>query len=412
MDKKYLWPLGFSATGLNAKLSYKKSRKDLAMFVSHLPANGAAVFTNSRVKAAPIIVTQQHLLESRGKVRAILVNSGSANAATGQQGIRNAKQSGKWVSEKLNIPVNQVWLASTGVIGPQIRLQKFKRGIGKITARINTKNVAEGHTAAEAIMTTDTHSKEAEVLFEIDGVPVRLWGCAKGSGMIHPDLRGPRGVLHATMLSFILTDAAVSSSVLQHALESVADKTFNCVSIDGDTSTNDFVGVMANGASGSPLIKHARGKNYKTLHSALLEVCDRLTNQIAMDGEGASRMIQIFVEKARTEKSARQMASVIASSPLVKTACHGADPNWGRVLMAMGRSGVPFDLRKVKIWIGDTLVCDKGAEINFSEAKVTEYMRGKRIIIRIHLGLGNKWSRYKTCDFTGQYVGINAGYRT
>jgi len=230
--------------------------------------------------------------------------------------------------------------------------------------------------------------------------------------MIHPVLVGPRGQLHATMLSFILTDADMTAPTLQRALEKIADKTFNCVSIDGDTSTNDFVGVMANGASGAPKIERTQGKHYQTFCSALQEICERLSTQIAMDGEGASRLVHIFVEGARSEVSARTMASVIASSPLVKTACHGADPNWGRILMAMGRSGVPFDLDKVRIWLGDYLVCHHGQEVPFSEEKVIHYLRHKRIVIRVNLGLGHKWSRYKTCDFTGQYVGINAGYRT
>jgi glutamate N-acetyltransferase/amino-acid N-acetyltransferase len=266
--------------------------------------------------------------------------------------------------------------------------------------------------AAEAIMTTDTVSKVASLTFSIGGVPVRIWGCAKGSGMIHPDLRGPRGELHATMLVFILTDALVRRSVMQHALERVTDKTFNCVSVDGDTSTNDFVTVIANGASGAPEIATERERNYKIFQSALHEICERLTTQIAMDGEGASRLVQIFVDGARSERSARQMASVIASSPLVKTACHGADPNWGRIIAAMGRSGVHFDPSRVRIWLGDMLVCKHGIEQPFSERDAIRYMQNKRIVVRVDLGLGKKWSHYKTCDFTGQYVGINAGYRT
>jgi glutamate N-acetyltransferase/amino-acid N-acetyltransferase len=230
--------------------------------------------------------------------------------------------------------------------------------------------------------------------------------------MIHPDLRGPRGQLHATMLVFILTDANVKSPILQRALEWVTDKTFNCVSIDGDTSTNDFVCVIANGASGAPEITTTKERNYKILRSALHEVCEKLTSYIAMDGEGASRLVHIFVENARSEKSARQMASVVASSPLVKTACHGADPNWGRILAAMGRSGVKFEPSRVKIWLGNMLVCQNGTEKPFSEAEAIRYLEKKKIVIRIDLGLGKKWSHYKTCDFTGQYVGINAGYRT
>jgi glutamate N-acetyltransferase/amino-acid N-acetyltransferase len=266
--------------------------------------------------------------------------------------------------------------------------------------------------AAEAIMTTDTRPKIAEITFDIGGVPVRMWGCTKGSGMIHPDLRGPRGQLHATMLTFNMTDAAVKTPVMQRALEWVVDKTFNCVSIDGDTSTNDFVSVIANGASGAPEITATQGAHYKTFRSALHQVCDHLTNEIALDGEGASKLVSIFVENARTEESARRMASVIASSPLVKTACHGADPNWGRVLAAMGRSGVKFDVSKVKIWLGGILVCKGGMEVPFDEKKTIKYLQQKQIVIRVNLGLGTQWSRYRTCDFTGQYVGINAGYRT
>lgn len=406
------WPLGFSATGLPAGLSRKKGKKDMALFVSHLPAHGAAVFTSNQAKAAPVILTEQHLLEARGRVRAIVVNSGSANAATGQEGLHDAKKTTQWTAETLRVPKEEVWVASTGVIGPRIDLRKYKKGLLKMVRRITSKPVQEGALAAEAILTTDTVSKIAGLTFQLDGVPVRIWGCAKGSGMIHPVLRGPRGALHATMLVFILTDANIKSPALQRALEKVTDKTFNCVSIDGDTSTNDFVGVMANGASGASEITTPRGPHFKVFYSALLEICERLTTEIALDGEGASRMVQIFVEGARTEKSARQMAAVIASSPLVKTACHGADPNWGRILAAMGRSGVRFDPHRVRIWFGDMLVCQNGQEAVFSEKEAIQYLRNKRIVIRVHLGLGRKWSRYKTCDFTGQYVGINAGYRT
>ncbi len=410
--KQHHWPLGFSASGVSAGVSYKKGKKDMALFVSHFPAHGAAMFTSNRVKAAPVVVTQNNLLETRGLVRAMLVNSGSANAATGHQGYKDAVLTAEWAAQSLRFPKNQIWLSSTGVIGPRLKLKNYKKGLGMLVNRLKAETVSQGALAAEAIMTTDTFPKIASMKFHLDGVPVTIWGCCKGSGMIHPVLRGPHGELHATMLSFILTDASIKSIPLQWALEWVADKTFNCVSIDGDTSTNDFMAVMANGASGAVEIKGRRTKNYHIFRDALHKVCDQLTDLIALDGEGASRLVQIFVEGARSEQSARTMGSVIASSPLVKTAVHGADPNWGRIIAAMGRSGVPFEPRKVKIWIGDTLVCKAGGEHPFSEQDVIRYMRNKRITIRVNLGLGHKKSQYRTCDFTGQYVGINAGYRT
>ena len=406
------WPLGFSATGLAAGLSKKKGKKDMALFLSHLPANGGAVFTNNQVKAAPVVLTHDRLIKTRGHVRAVVVNSGSANAATGGPGMKDAVISTGWLSDGLDLPRNEVWVASTGVIGTRIDLTKYKRGLSQLMARVKKGSVREGDLAAEAIMTTDTVPKKAEMTFRIDGVPVRIWGCVKGAGMIHPDMRGPRGQLHATMLGFILTDAALRPRIIQRALEWVADKTFNCVSVDGDTSTNDFVCVIANGASGAKEISSTEERAYFTFRSALHEVCERLTSQMAMDGEGASKMVQIFVESARTEFAARQMAAVIASSPLVKTACHGADPNWGRILAAMGRSGVKFEPSKVRIWLGDMLVCQRGVELPFDEAAAIAYLKKKRIVIRVDLGLGKRWSHYKTCDFTGQYVGINAGYRT
>lgn len=409
---KINWPLGFSATGLAAGLSKKKGKKDMALFVTHVAANGGAVFTNNQVKAAPIVLTHDRLVKTRGRVRAIVVNSGSANAATGAPGMKDAKACTSWVAKGLGIPQDEVWVASTGVIGTRINLSKYKKGLNRLVAQVKAGHVLEAPTAAEAIMTTDTVPKMADIVFNIDGVPVRMWGCAKGAGMIHPDMRGPRGQLHATMLVFILTDANIKSPLIQRALEWVADKTFNCVSVDGDTSTNDFVSVLANGASGAPEIHSMHNKNYITFRSALHEICERLTSQIAMDGEGASKMVNIFVEGARSEESARRMASVIASSPLVKTACHGADPNWGRILAAMGRSGVKFEPGRVKIWLGDMLVCEGGTEKLFSEPDAIRYLKNRRIVIRVNLGLGNKWSHYKTCDFTGQYVGINAGYRT
>ena len=406
------WPLGFSATGLSAGVAYKKKKKDMALFVSHVPASGAAVFTKSSVKAAPVLVSQEQLLKTRGRVRAIIVNSGSANAATGRPGLKDAWTAVGWAAEELGVPKDEVWISSTGVIGPRLRMAPYRKGLSAMIARIKKNPVPDGADAAEAILTTDTVPKIAECKFEIGGVPVRMWGCAKGSGMIHPVLVGPRGGLHATMLVFLMTDAAVAPNVLQRALERVTDRTYNCVSIDGDTSTNDFVALMANGASGAPAIAAPAGPHFRTFTSALLEVSEKLTTAIALDGEGASRMVQIFVSGARSSESARQMAAVIASSPLVKTACHGADPNWGRVLAAMGRSGVKFDLYKVKIWLGDILTFRNGREYPFSEAKAIQYLRNKRVVIRVDLGLGNRWSRYKTCDFTGQYVGINAGYRT
>lgn len=412
MTHHSFWPLGFSATGLSAGLSKKKNKKDMALFVSHFPANGGAVFTNNIVKAAPVVLTEERLIKTHGRVRAVVVNSGSANAATGHPGYQDAVQSTKWASEGLQVPTDEVWVASTGVIGTRINMDKYKAGLGRMVKQIKKGDLGEGHLAAEAILTTDTKVKIAGLTFNIGGVPVRIWGCAKGAGMIHPDMRGPRGQLHATMLVFILTDANLRTPVIQRALEWVADKTFNCVSVDGDTSTNDFVSVIANGASGAPAVATIKGKDYKTFRSALHEVCEKLTTYIAMDGEGASRLVQIFVEGARTEDSARQMASIIASSPLVKTACHGADPNWGRILAAMGRSGVRFEPSKVKIWLGPNLVCEGGREKTFDEAHVIKYLRNKKIVIRVNLGLGRKWSHYKTCDFTGQYVGINAGYRT
>ncbi len=410
--KNHHWPLGYSASGVVAGVSYKQGKKDMALFVSHFPAHGAAMFTANRVKAAPILLTQKHLAKSHGLVRAILVNSGSANAATGSLGYKDAVTTAKWASDGLNIPAEQIWVSSTGVIGPRLKLNKYKQGLGMLLKRMSTQQNPEGNLASEAIMTTDTIPKVASVKVLLDGVPVTLWGCCKGSGMIHPVLRGPHGALHATMLGFILTDATIKSSPLQRALEWVSDKTFNCVSIDGDTSTNDFLAVMANGASGAPEIASRRSKNYHIFRDALYQVCDQLTDLIALDGEGASRLVHIYVEGARSEKAARFMASVVASSPLVKTAMHGADPNWGRIIAAMGRSGIPFEPQRVKIWIGDTLVCKHGGEYPFSEKNVIQYLRNKRIKIRIHLGLGHSRSQYRTCDFTGQYVGINAGYRT
>ncbi len=406
------WPLGFSATGLAAGLSKKKGKKDMALFMSHVPANGGAVFTNNQVKAAPVILSHDRLIKTRGHVRAVIVNSGSANAATGKAGMKDAILSTGWVAEGLNVSKDQVWVGSTGVIGTRIDLAKYKIGAKRLMDRVKDGSVTEGDLAAEAIMTTDTVPKKAELTFLIDGTPVRIWGCVKGAGMIHPDMRGPRGQLHATMLGFILTDAAIRPAMIQRALEWVADKTFNCVSVDGDTSTNDFVCVIANGVSGAKEITTTEEKAYETFRSALHEICERLTTQMAMDGEGASKMVQIFVESARTETSARQMAAVVASSPLVKTAFHGADPNWGRILAAMGRSGVKFNPAKVRIWLGDMLVCKHGTEQPFDEKAAITYLQKKRLIVRIDLGLGKKWSHYKTCDFTGQYVGINAGYRT
>jgi glutamate N-acetyltransferase / amino-acid N-acetyltransferase len=393
-------PKGFAFAASHCGL--KKSKLDLGLLVSETPASAAAVFTTNRVQAAPVRLCHEHLKQSRGKVRAIVVNSGNANCCTGPQGIAASRATAARLARVLGCAAKEILVCSTGVIGAPLDVEKILDSIPALTlARGPEPGAFE--QVARAIMTTDTRPKWASATCRIGGKRVRLLGCAKGSGMIHPNM--------ATMLSYILTDAAISPAVLTRALRDATAPTFNSITVDGDTSTNDTLAVLANGQSGTHKIA-ASSRDYKRFVSALQNVCGSLALAIVEDGEGAQRVIEIEIRGAPSDRAADRIARTVANSSLVKTALAGADPNWGRILAAAGRSGVAFDFEQVDIWLAGIPVCRRGREHPFDERVAHERMLAKRVPILVDLRSGKGRARMWTCDFTQEYVHINASYRT
>ena len=392
-------PLGFrfSAASAGVKVS---GRSDLALVESVPGTTAAAMFTTNRVIAAPVDVGRKFLAASHSRVRALIVNSGNANCATGQTGIRNCQHVCSQVARLLRIPRSEVFPSSTGIIGVPLPVEKIISKLPELMDRRATTLKAVQDFAA-AIMTTDTRPKLASARFASTKGAVNLLGIAKGSGMIHPQL--------ATMLVFLLTDIAASPSQLKAVLRDVTDDTFNCISVDGDTSTNDTVLLMASGQSGTDL----RESNVRPkFRMALQDVCRSLSQQIVSDGEGVHHVVRLTVEQARDRGEAVQVGRTIAHSLLVKTALAGADPNWGRILAAVGRSGVPIDARRINIFIGGVLVCRGGQSQFFPVRKVHGEMSKPNYEIRIQLGRGRAITRYLTTDLTTEYVRINAEYST
>jgi glutamate N-acetyltransferase/amino-acid N-acetyltransferase len=401
MKETVHWPQEFSAGGIRSGL-YKdrKNKKDTALFFSHVPAQGTAVFTKNSVKAASVLLSHKRLA-LRKPVQAILMNSGCANACTGHRGMRDAKQCSLWAAEKLGISPESVLLASTGVIGTFLPLNLLKTGIKKLAGQIHEGNPVE---AAQAIMTTDTIYKIASLKITLRGKRVTFWGCAKGAGMIHPKM--------ATMLAVILTDADAAAPFMKKCLADAAEETFNKVSVDGETSTNDTVFLLANGAAGNSRIANTGSAGSREFSMAVMEICRRLSRMVAADGEGASKLIRIFVDGARTTADADRFAEAVAVSPLVKTAVGGADANWGRIMGALGKTQIHFDPSRVEIRLGGLAVCRNGVEIPFKPRSIKSILAQKQVTIQIDLHQGKSWSHYQTCDFTGKYVDINAGYRS
>jgi glutamate N-acetyltransferase/amino-acid N-acetyltransferase len=393
-------PRGFTFAATHCGL--KKSRLDLALIISEAPANTAAIFTTNRVQAAPVRVCKAHLKESRGKVRAVIVNSGNANCCTGPAGLAASRSTAARVARALGCAPREILVCSTGVIGTPLRVEKILNAVPALALAGNSDaNAFE--QVARAIMTTDTVPKWAAAKCTIGGKPVRILGCAKGSGMIHPNM--------ATTLSFIVTDAAISAPLLSRALRAAAAPTLNSITVDGDTSTNDTCAVLANGKSGAPKIA-AESRDYKKFTAALRDVLKSLALAIVEDGEGAQHIIEIEVRGAPSDRSADQIARTIAQSSLVKTAFAGADPNWGRILAAAGRSGVDFDFERVDIWLAGIPVCRRGREYPFDERVAHEKMLAKNVSIVVDLRSGRGRACIWTCDFTQEYVHINASYRT
>ncbi len=394
-------PSGFTFSATHCGL--KRSRLDLGILVSDTPASTAAVFTTNQVVAAPVVLSRENARKSRDRMRGVIVNSGNANCCTRQDGYPASVATASKLADELGIDSSQILVCSTGVIGAPLRVEKILAAIPHL-ALTRSAEAAAFEEFARSIMTTDTRPKWAAVRCRIGGKEVRLLGCAKGSGMIQPNM--------ATMLAFIATDAAVSPALLSRGLRDVVGTTFNSITVDGDTSTNDTVAVLANGVSGAPRISNARDANYQHFVAALESICTSLALSIVDDGEGAQRVIEIEVKGAPSDRAADQIARTIANSPLVKTAFAGADPNWGRILAAAGRSGVHFNPERTNISIAGLAVCRHGREHSFDERLVHRKMLAKHVPVRVDLHSGDGAARIWTCDFTIEYVHINSSYRT
>jgi glutamate N-acetyltransferase/amino-acid N-acetyltransferase len=389
----------FAATACGLK---KTGALDLAILSSDVPASAAAVFTQNLVVAAPVTLSKKHLAASKGRMRAVVVNAGNANCATGAQGDLASLRTVEETSKRLGLQPQEVFVCSTGVIGVQLPAEKILRAIPMLARnrRASARSFAE---LSLAICTTDTRPKTASASFRMSGKRIHLIGCAKGAGMIHPNM--------ATTLAFVATDANISPSLLQKTLRDVAGRTFNAVSVDGDTSTNDTLLVLANGAAGAPTVSNG-SKAHRQFTAALEAVCGSLARQIVADGEGAQRVIEIEVRGAKTESAAKKIAGTIATSPLVKTAFAGGDPNWGRIFAAAGRSGVKFDPGLVEITMAGIKVLKRGQPLDFNERAASNKLLADHVPIVVNLRAGKAAARYWTCDFTAEYVRINASYRT
>lgn len=373
-------PAGFKLAAVEAGI--KKKGLDLGLICSERPAAAAAIFTTNAFPAAPILVSRAHLKESRHSVRAILVNAGNANAVTGEPGLAAARRSASELAHAVGCPLDQIFLSSTGVIGRPLPVDKIAAAIPRLVAGLSAENTS---TFARAIMTTDTFPKVAAS--EVDGV--RILGFAKGAGMIHPNM--------ATMLSFVMTDAKVEAEDLDKALREAADRSFHSITVDGDTSTNDTLVVLANGASGITL-KPA------VFQEQLTAVCVDLAKAIARDGEGATKFVELVIEGAPSDQAARDIGRTIARSPLVKTAIYGGDPNWGRLICAVGNTGVPLSGEAVDLYI------DEIPLVNGDLAAAAERLKAKEIKIRVNLHSGEGKAKVWTCDLTEDYIKINADY--
>jgi glutamate N-acetyltransferase/amino-acid N-acetyltransferase len=393
---------GFTASGVHVGIRKNKDKKDLALVLSEKPCSAAAVYTTNQVKGQPLIVTSEHL--SDGKAQAIIVNSGNANTCTGEQGVAAARRMAALVAEKLPVKASDVVVASTGVIGQQLDVSVIEAGMDQLVAGLSkTGNI----DAREAIMTTDTVKKEVTVQIEVGDTPVIIGAMAKGSGMIHPNM--------ATMLGFITTDCAISPAMLQKALSAVVKKTFNRVSVDGDTSTNDMVVVLANGMAGNAMID-AEGPEYRDFYEGLAWLSTQLARMIARDGEGATKLIECTVESASDEEKAEQLAKGVICSSLVKTAIFGADANWGRILCALGYTRKDFDPNKVDVAFesasGYIEVCKAGVPLPFNEEKAKKILSYQEVTIYVSLNEGEAQATCWGCDLTYEYVRINGDYRT
>jgi glutamate N-acetyltransferase/amino-acid N-acetyltransferase len=388
-------PRGFSASGIACGI--KRSGLDLALFVSDRPAAAAARFTTNRFKAAPVQVSALHLRKSRGRARAVVVNSGCANAATGSRGLQAAERTALTAARRLGLDASQVLVASTGVIGAALPAGRIGAALPEAVSRLAPGGLPR---AARAIMTTDTRPKVASARLRWRGRTATVSGCAKGAGMIHPKM--------ATMLVFLFTDADVDALSLRRILGDVSPGTLESISVDGDTSTNDAVILLANGASG--LRVRRSDASMARFRRAVATVAASLARQIVLDAEGARRTLLVEVRGAASRKAADRVARAVALSPLVKTALAGGDPNWGRILAAAGTAGVRFDPGQVSIAIGGVPVARRGAAVRGDPRRLLRAFKRQEVRARVHLGQGQGSARILTCDLTTDYVRINASY--
>ena len=398
---QFLIPKGFRFGATKAGLK-ASGNTDFALIVSDTPASAAAAFTGNRVKAAPLLVDQEHLRATGGQVRAVAINAGNANCAAGQAGIDAAHATCEAVAQVFGCSPNQVFPSSTGIIGVPLPAEKLINALPELSYRLGSES-DHFQEVAEAIMTTDTVEKTAFARLEIDGREVRFAATCKGAGMIHPQL-----VPHATMLVYILTDAHATPTVLDGYLRQAIEQSFNRISIDGDTSTNDTVLLLASGASGVQI-----GPDHPGFAAAVTGVCTSLARQIVADGEGITHVVELRIDGAASDADALKAAKAIAHSPLVKTAWAGCDPNWGRLVAAIGYSGAQIDPARIDIWFGELRICrDGGRAAEFDEAAAHAYLRQEEFSIAIHLNQGPGSCIFWTTDLTTEYVHINADYST
>ena len=394
---------GFKANGLNCGLNKDKGKNDLGLVVSDVMCNAAAVYTTNKVKGAPLLVTKEHLAACGGRTRGFIANSKNANTCNAD-GVEKAEMMCSLTAKALGVEPDEIVVASTGVIGQVLPIEPIAEHIEDLTAGLSPENHGK---AANAIMTTDTVMKEIAVEFRLGGKTCKMGGMAKGSGMIHPNM--------ATTLNFITTDAAVSSGLLQKALSDVVKVTYNCLSVDGDTSTNDCVLLMANGLAGNEEVS-AEGEDYQEFKSALYFVMMNMTKMLAKDGEGASKLIECTCVGAPDLDTAITVAKSVIRSPLVKCAFFGEDANWGRILCAIGYAEAEFDIDKVDVDMssvnGTVAVCRNGAGIEFSEDEAAKILSADEILVDIDLHQGECSAKAWGCDLTYDYVKINGDYRT
>jgi len=395
-----LTPRGFKAAGVACGIKTHAGVRDLGLLVADTPATAAAIFTTNKVVAAPVILGRETI--RAGRLRAVVVNSGNANACTGERGMADARTMGRLAAEAVGAAPGDVLVSSTGIIGHPLPMDRITAGIAQAAKRL-ASTPAAAEAFAEAIMTTDTVKKTAAARGRIGSADVTVAGVCKGAGMISPAM--------ATMLAYLTSDARIGREALRSALRAAADASFNAITVDGHTSTNDTVAVLASGAAGGPEIAEDTAE-FDRFASLLAGVCVELALKIVADGEGATRVVEVRVEGARTEADAALAARAVANSPLVKCAVHGGDPNWGRVVSAVGYSGAAFDADKLRHWIGDELVFADGMPTQYDLARCREHMAGNHVLLRADLGAGMAAYTCTTCDLSREYVTINADYHT